>query len=354
VLCLEVPYGPNSSQPHIGMLPSWIPDLRFLTFGKSWTWTWIVLCTSQISCTSLRILQDGIWRAVMSSSSGDKVHMVMLRCKMSSLDIPREMTSDRSSDPRWSVCLLTNCVWLVALSATLTLAESPLWRTAIDSPEIIITGTFFIRDIWTEVEHPLSYSRVRQRTSRLRFEIRPCYQYSTRSSKSWKMNGYFAYHNYQMKIIINIKSPQRSELLGVVSILDPALCSSYSTIVPPEEFVVARCLHTDGLMVQIEESAENHATHKSPFSREHLGRDNFPASWLVPKGARSGDLILLAVGSQILLLVRPRPSSRTYEFIGQAMPCQMTREDEFPSQVLYRLIKNFGEPRRSTEYSILA
>jgi hypothetical protein len=36
VLCLEVPYGPSLSQPNIATLPSWVPDLRFLTFQKSW------------------------------------------------------------------------------------------------------------------------------------------------------------------------------------------------------------------------------------------------------------------------------------------------------------------------------
>jgi hypothetical protein len=52
VLCLEVFYGPSLSQPSVAMLPSWVPDLRFLTFQKSWLQNRVIrehYCSDQYS-----------------------------------------------------------------------------------------------------------------------------------------------------------------------------------------------------------------------------------------------------------------------------------------------------------------
>jgi hypothetical protein len=159
----------------------------------------------------------------------------------------------------------------------------------------------------------------------------------------------------ETEILIKIMRHRSAELLGFVSILASflAIFRACSLIVPPIDLVIAQCSYMDDLVAQIEELHKDDKAHGSPMSRYHLGRNNFPASWLVPKGARSGDLILLAIGSPLPLLVRPRPASLTYEFVGQAMPCQMTREDACPSLVLHRLIVYLGASSRSTEEYVL-
>jgi hypothetical protein len=125
------------------------------------------------------------------------------------------------------------------------------------------------------------------------------------------------------------------------------------TVVAPDDSLIARCSYTEEMVAETEAWGETVDYPKPDMSCEHIGRDELPASWLVPKSAQSGDLTLLAIGSPLLFLVRPRPSLLIYEFVGETMPCQMTWEDKFPSLVSHRLIKDVGESLQSTEAFVL-
>jgi hypothetical protein len=118
---------------------------------------------------------------------------------------------------------------------------------------------------------------------------------------------------------------------------------------------LSSCSYTEDMLADIEawDDSEDQWGVKPYMSCCHLRSDDLPASWLVSKYAQSGDLILLVIGSPLLLLVRPRPSLPTYEFVGQAMPCQMTWKDKFPSLVLHRLVKDIGQSLQSTEAFVL-
>ncbi|KAM0722655.1 hypothetical protein Q7P37_002096 [Cladosporium fusiforme] len=65
-----------------------------------------------------------------------------------------------------------------------------------------------------------------------------------------------------------------------------------------------------------------------------LTLENLPKSWVVPKRARVGDMILAADRAAAPILVRPRDTGGTFEFIGAAMPCQLKMTDAVPAEAV--------------------
>jgi hypothetical protein len=360
VLCLDAPYGPNPSEPHLAMLPSWVPDLRFPTFERSW------LQNSSIIETVDGYVSDKPHPFYESRfPSGRYLGVEQLERQSLYRDTPlhdAQSVWTFGDDPRSimrsaHINLPDNQLRLVGRSVgSILLGQEPamadVFRSCDDPPNWNILHEGHLNRSGTSAELLRSASAVEV------IEAQDSTLQSISEAIINKLESEFAdgiIRPSGTEILIKIMRHRSAELLGFVSILVPHLASFMADriIVPPDDVVIARCSYMDDLVAQIEELSEDFKNDESPTSRLHYGPDNFPASWLVPKGARSGDLILLVIGSPLPLLVRPRPSSLTYEFVGQAMPCQMTREDACPSLVLHRLIVYLGASSRSTEEYVL-
>lgn len=59
-----------------------------------------------------------------------------------------------------------------------------------------------------------------------------------------------------------------------------------------------------------------------------------PSSWIVPINARKDDLLIALLGSPLPVLVRLRPSTRTWEYVGSAVPCQVRHEYRTPGEAI--------------------
>lgn len=59
-----------------------------------------------------------------------------------------------------------------------------------------------------------------------------------------------------------------------------------------------------------------------------------PSSWIVPREAKEDDVLIAAEGSPLPMLVRLRPSTATWEYVGPAMPCQMKVSEALPSEMI--------------------
>jgi hypothetical protein len=358
VLCMNAPYGPDPSEPHLAILPSWVPDLRFLTFGRSWL---------QHSKRKMNVHElympyplhesgrpsgqyQGVEQLKRQSLYGD-IPLNDAQSVWTSGDDPISITrSTRISLPDHQLRLVGRSIGSIVFGREPAVAD--VLRSSEDRFDWNIFHEGHLNRSGTSAELLQSASAfevIEAQDSTLQ----SIYEAIINKLKSERDSGIRRLPGPE--ILIKIMRHRSAELLGVVSILVPfsARFMAKRIIVPPDDLVVAKCSYMDGLIAQIEELHEDVKARGSPMSRRYLGRDNFPASWLVPKGARSGDLILFATGSPLLLLVRPRPSSLTYEFVGQAMPCQMTREDAFPSLVLHRLKRILGASFRPIEEFVL-
>jgi hypothetical protein len=358
VLCLNAPYGPDPLEPRLAMLPSWVPDLRFLTFGRSW-----------LQDSETKRIVDGIYRPYSLYESG----------------FPSGRYLGVEQFERQSLCVDTplndvQCVWTsgddpisITRSARFSLPDNQLRLVGRSIGSITFGREPAVADVFRPCEdlsnwnifHEGHLDRSGTSAELLRsasaVEVIEAQDSTLQTISEAIINKLESERDSGItrppgtEILIKVMRHRSAELLGFVSILVSLLpwFSMRHLILPPVDLVIAQCSYTNDLIAQIEELHEDVKAHGSPISRHYLGRDNFPASWLVPKGARSGDLILLATGSPLLLLVRPRPSSLTYEFVGQAMPCQMTRKDALPSLVLHWPINDFGKSCQSTEAFVL-
>jgi hypothetical protein len=373
VLCLEVPYGANSSQPHIASLPSWVPDLRFLTFERSWLQIpAIERACSDVDIGEYHLLGKPRPLHVPGKPSGRYLGGCdIVKSERRSLYEDTSLQDDRSGwisreDPRLTrpsalISPPTNRLRLIGRSVgSMFLGQEPAvadcfrfqndfdnWNIFHEGhlnrggiPAELLKSVFMVEEI--EVQNCTLQSVSEAISDMLRLKL------GSEWVDCWPTLP-------ETRILAKIMHHRSAELLGFVSILvrgNPRFASR-QIIVPPDNSVIAQCSYTDDLAADIEESKTTGRVDQSFFSNFRIGTDNFPASWLVPKGARSGDLILLVTGSPLPLLVRPRPSSLMYEFVGQAMPCQMTREDAFPSLVLHRLMRISGALFRPTEEFVL-
>lgn len=336
VFCLDAPYGPDPSEPHLAMLPSWVPDLRSPTFGRSW-----------LQHTNMNTNEYDFYMPYPSRRLDD------IQSVWTSGYDPISITrSARFSLPDNQLRLVGRSIGNITFGRESPVADVFRFRPCEDLSNWNIFHEGHLNRSETSAELLRSASAV---------EVIEAQDSTLQTISEAIVNKLESERDYdttqppETEILIKIMRHRSAELLGFVSILVPFLpmFTARNFIVPPVDLVIVQCSYMDGLVIQIEEMHEDDKGHGSLMSRYYLGRDNFPASWLVPKGARSGDLILLATSSPLPQLVRPRPSSLTYEFVGQAIPCHMTREDAFPSLVLHRLIMYLGASSRSTEEFVL-
>jgi hypothetical protein len=361
VLCLNAPYGPNPTEPQLAMLPSWVPDLRFPNFGRSWLQNPEIIMTldgyGRLD-TPLPLREYGsplgrylgVEQFERQSLCGDTA-LYDAQSVWSSGDDPVSITrSARISVPDNQLRLVGRSI------GSIIFGREPAVVDVFRSCENLANWNIFH-------EGHLNRSGVSAELlqSASAVEVIEAQDSNLQSISEAIINKLKSEYDdsiirlSETKVLIKIMHHRSAELLGSVSILVPTMArfEAESTIVQSDNLVIAQCSYMVDLIAQIKELGEEFKHDKSLTSRHHRGPDNFPASCLVPKGARSGVLTLLATGSPLPLLVRPRPSSLTYEFVGQTMPCQMTREDAFPSLVLHRLIMYLGASSRSTEEYVL-
>jgi hypothetical protein len=389
VLCLEVPYGRDLSQSHLAMLPSWVPDLRFQDRGRSW----LQIPEIRNAYSDMDLGEHhGLDQLHPLHESGNLSGRYLGGCDAEPLE-RQSLYEDAPLHDDQTGCTSRDDPNSVTQAALISLSDSQLRLIGISVGSITFDREPFVTE-WFRSNDPLRWNIFHEghlNRGRLSAEL---LQSASLASvileievKDTTLQSIFNAIDNELlslrvqgrlpssrgtRILIKITSLQYSELLGVVSVavVPPAWYRSGSSgftawyesggsgpkIVALDDLLIARCWYTDDLVAGMDK-LDDYVKRDGPLTaRLQLGQDNLPASWLVPKSARSGDLILLATGSPLPLLVRPRPSSLTYEFVGQAMPCQTAREDTFPSSVLLRLIrliKHLGASSRSTAEFVL-